>query len=754
MGNFVLTSTAQDEYATETFDADGDLWSETDNTKTTASRKTTDSERDSVMQFLGDSWQLDGGQTLGDGNFLGDSDEGKGEGVYEDYTVTAGNIYAFSVLYKCDHGAAFMTIEVYDQTNVVLLNSTDVNDTNWNSHEERITAPVGCTTIRVKFLQKSTLAFSGPFYIDNVALNESAIIFDPEEYTRTPQVIGSFLQTLGGRRIRDQRCVHYELRLWWEFMEKGAFDLLYSMLVGGGTLYLDDGEVPNLTEDETVYETTTEDYVSITNPSSTNKAYTDNSASLPSAEDDFDSTEYSTVGYQKIDALDANYHETTNPTAGRYLYHRFDIDPDIDSGDAQRFRVLVRASGDDASPDNADGCILYVWDDTDSTWVELAQSSSSAITNLIYSTAESDVAQRYLDSSDQRVKLLLRTVAPRATGKDLKLRTYYVEVEINEGLDLTVDLSHTAILDDDSDVIHVKNTTQGTLLKNLIEYDISADRQSIAVGATYATLNGSAHRFNGGNVLNAGVADLSISGWVKMDGNPGLNSVIVQKFAAGAGYSFYINTSGVLTSGITDSGGTVTGDDGTDITDNVWHHVAVTFDRDGNMTRYLDGAVYGTVDDISSISGNADNALDFMVGCNSAGTVFFFEGSIRDVRILMSGLWSAPNIATQVLNPEDDTVGGSNTSSWYFNDAAGDTDITDNSASNDLTLEGGTTTTFDTHTRDLAIDSGDSVEVKYNRYWEVAFSGLPEDLLNGSPSEDRAREVEVVLETLSETPLG
>lgn len=754
MANFILAITAHDNYAGETFDVDGDLWTATD-AAITVSRHTSDPVRSSVMKFVGDSWALGDGITLGDGYYLGDSEDGKGEGVYEDYTVTAGSLYAFSCLYKIGSAGAYLTIEIYDQTNEVSISSVDVTDTTWQSREEQITAPSGCTTIRVKFLQKSDLRRGGPFYIDNVRLDESALVYDPEEYSRTPIVVGDLLQTLGGRRVHDKTCIHYSFRLWWEFLEKAQTAMLIELLTSNSLLYLDDLEVPALTETQAVHDTATEKFVGVENPSSTNKAYTDNSASLPSAEADFDSTEFSTAQYQAIDVDDANYHETSDPDATKYLYHRFDFDPDIDASDFQRFRVKVVASCDDASPDNNDGCVLYIWNDTDSTWVELAQSSSSAKTDLEYTTAESDVAQSFGDSSTQRIKLLLRSRATRTSGSSLTLRTYYAEVEVNENLDDTVDLSHSAVLDDDSDVIHVKNTTQGTLLKHLVEYTVASDRRSVTAGAVYATLNGSTHRFDGGDVLDAGVGDISFSAWVKMDGNPAANSVIAQKFTSGAGYSVFIGTGGQLRGAIEDSGGSVLSTaDGAEITDNVWHHVAITFDRDGDMTRYVDGVAYGSTDDISAISGNVDNAVDFVVGANSAANNYFFEGSLRDIRIWIGDLWSAAEVVIQAANPGDNSVGGTNTSSWYFTDAASDTDITDDTASNDLALAGGDTTDYSTHTRDRAVDSGDSVEVKYDRRWEVSITGLPERILNGDPGSDRVRDVEVFLATLSPTPIN
>jgi hypothetical protein len=56
-----------------------------------------------------------------------------------------------------------------------------------------------------------------------------------------------------------------------------------------------------------------------------------------------------------------------------------------------------------------------------------------------------------------------------------------VECEINEGLDLRIDLSHKAILDENDDVIWVKNLTQGTDLTLDTDYTIANDRRSITV---------------------------------------------------------------------------------------------------------------------------------------------------------------------------------------------------------------------------------------------------------------------------------
>jgi hypothetical protein len=63
----------------------------------------------------------------------------------------------------------------------------------------------------------------------------------------------------------------------------------------------------------------------------------------------------------------------------------------------------------------------------------------------------------------------------------LNLKTYYVEVEINEDLDSIIKLSHKAILDENGDVIHVKNLTKGTTLNLNTDYTVAVDRRSVTV---------------------------------------------------------------------------------------------------------------------------------------------------------------------------------------------------------------------------------------------------------------------------------
>ena len=108
-----------------------------------------------------------------------------------------------------------------------------------------------------------------------------------------------------------------------------------------------------------------------------------------------------------------------------------------------------------------------------------------------------------------------------------------------------------------------------------------------------------------------------------------------------------------------------------------WHHVAATWDRDGNLTVYLDG-IAGTGVSINAQSGDdIQNALAFDIGAENNHTAQFFKGFINDVAfwtvvlneaqvqtLYIQGFsFSATNIANEDL-----------AGYWNFNDQTDPTD--------------------------------------------------------------------------------
>jgi len=478
MSRFRLTLIAPIELSVQTFDNVPDIWLETDSDKNESSLYVTDPSRESVMQIKGVPWLLGAGYTLGGGLFLDDSPEGKNEGVYYDFVVTPEVIYAFSCIYKVSLGECNLVF--WDQTNDVKIDTVVLDGNSWQSYEASITIPALCTSVRISFLQSDD-AHSGPYYIDNVSFSGNVILIDPDAYSRIPVRLGAFHQTLGGRKVFDLRAIHYDLKLIWNYIDEIQYENLRKVFFSNELLYFNDGNVPALTEVETIYDNDIYNYSGVTHPSGTHLAYVDSSALLPALKADFETTEYEDEDYNEITVYEEGDLgvEIKDPTAGNYLYQKFCLLSDILYTDVKRFGVRIVGSCDDSSLNNLDGCILYAWDG--STWMELTRSSNSEINTLSYSTAESLIASRFVDVDDGYVRLLLRSVASRNGISGLSFKVFSVEVEINEDLDSIIELSHKAILDDNGDVISVKNLTNGATLEFDTDYTLSIDRRSITV---------------------------------------------------------------------------------------------------------------------------------------------------------------------------------------------------------------------------------------------------------------------------------
>jgi len=128
--------------------------------------------------------------------------------------------------------------------------------------------------------------------------------------------------------------------------------------------------------------------------------------------------------------------------------------------------------------------------------------------------------------------------------------------------------------------------------------------------------------------------------------------------------------------------------DGSQVPLNEWSHIAVVFDRDGNMTRYLNGVQTGTQDNISANNGSSvDHPHNFCIGGrDGAGGCIerLFDGSIDEVRVYERVLTSSEikqiynaGVGTKVNNSQN-VIGGSTLQTglvgmWSFNGL----DITD-----------------------------------------------------------------------------
>ncbi len=74
------------------------------------------------------------------------------------------------------------------------------------------------------------------------------------------------------------------------------------------------------------------------------------------------------------------------------------------------------------------------------------------------------------------------------------------------------------------------------------------------------------------------------------------------------------------------------------ITDNEWHTLSATFNRDGNLSVYIDGVLKNSAS--MSVIGNIDNSLPFTIGADG-NNAFRYSGYLAEVRVfntLLSGV--------------------------------------------------------------------------------------------------------------------
>lgn len=152
-----------------------------------------------------------------------------------------------------------------------------------------------------------------------------------------------------------------------------------------------------------------------------------------------------------------------------------------------------------------------------------------------------------------------------------------------------------------------------------------------------------AHQFNNTryaralnpNNLNVGTSDFSVECWVKTNGWSGDPAIISNKnWISGnnAGWVLAGNTDGSTWKVNLGDGADRIDLDGGPIDDGLWHHIAISCDRDESLTIYQDGRIMGQFD-MSDI-GNLNSGLDFCFGQDGTQSYpDFWNGYIAEARL-------------------------------------------------------------------------------------------------------------------------
>lgn len=206
------------------------------------------------------------------------------------------------------------------------------------------------------------------------------------------------------------------------------------------------------------------------------------------------------------------------------------------------------------------------------------------------------------------------------------------------------------------------NTTSGGYIdstandNDLTGVSMAMTEQAGQLPSKAQEFDGSADYLSGGDILDLGTNDLTISAWIKTTASPSSQFIVSKAKAAAQNYRYGIRT---ISSG--KFSGFMQGDGGSDVipsgtvtvNDGSFHLVHAVFDRSANLTLYTDSGD-ATSASISSWDGKnfqSDNPLRVGAYTASDNTSIFaaFDGIIDEVRIVWEAL-SSTWISTEYNN--------------------------------------------------------------------------------------------------------
>ncbi len=119
-----------------------------------------------------------------------------------------------------------------------------------------------------------------------------------------------------------------------------------------------------------------------------------------------------------------------------------------------------------------------------------------------------------------------------------------------------------------------------------------------------------------------GTTDYTISAWIKVNSKSGDPSFLSNKdwrSGGNAGYVLFVGGGGNFSWNYKPSGGARVDSGGTGINDAAWHHVAVSYDRDGNALTFVDGVLTSTTP-IAPAAETLDSGLATNIGQDGTGS--------------------------------------------------------------------------------------------------------------------------------------
>ena len=119
--------------------------------------------------------------------------------------------------------------------------------------------------------------------------------------------------------------------------------------------------------------------------------------------------------------------------------------------------------------------------------------------------------------------------------------------------------------------------------------------------------------------LSIDLSDFAVSFWVQVPESGGGNNgyILNKRVGSSNGYRIFLGGVSKIQILLDDGAGSTFAFGGTSLNDNILHHIAINFDRDGDATLYLDEVIDGTPQDISSRNGYLGSSNHLYIGGQS-----------------------------------------------------------------------------------------------------------------------------------------
>jgi len=137
--------------------------------------------------------------------------------------------------------------------------------------------------------------------------------------------------------------------------------------------------------------------------------------------------------------------------------------------------------------------------------------------------------------------------------------------------------------------------------------------------------------------LDFGTNDFTVDLWIAVPATGSAMALVNKKDEANfdnEGWTVQINPDSKLQGRIADGdSNSLSAADGTALDDGSYYHVAIAFDRSGNMILYVNGIADGTAKGIANEAGSINNFEDVLSGVRTHGTPLYYTGDIDDLRL-------------------------------------------------------------------------------------------------------------------------